>query len=491
MRSAVPGASIVEHLAARQGIGLVDQYGRSLDAPIGDPAENLDPDLRYARRQIEVQTVERWTIGEIRAALSAHDRGMFAASAYLIDAVMGNARVQATLGQRLASMLAAEVSHEPSDPNNPESVACYEAWKANWEGLAPRPVLADIMRHGIMAGFRVVELVWDSSVTPWRLSLKPWFAHSVMWRSAPVSRFQVTTMDQTELIQPGAGKWAVYAPHGLYRGWIQGAVRATAQPWHISNLDAKHWANYNEVHGQPIRKVKASAMMLPETREDFKNDVANMGASPTMMLPQGMDGSDTDVSLLEATSRSWETFKASRSVADMDIVLAIRWSNLSTEVSEGSLAAASEQSDVSAQADQGDAATCEAWFYAEVARPYASVNFGNPDLAPRTKIHISSEQRIAALKMFAESLNTLRSAGCDVDAEWMARRYGLSLKLADALIKAGGIFAYHMQYGIVTVNEVRAKIGLGPIPGGDSAPKVAITPVDPNTLDAKASPEAL
>lgn len=82
---------------------------------------------------------------------------------------------------------------------------------------------------------------------------------------------------------------------------------------------------------------------------------------------------------------------------------------------------------------------------------------------------------------------------CGYTPEEAQRRVGLQKQAVPGVKETTGasapIFAYHIQGGIVTPNEVRNTLGLEPKPGGDTLPTVAVQPTQPPPLAMELSTE--
>jgi phage gp29-like protein len=92
----------------------------------------------------------------------------------------------------------------------------------------------------------------------------------------------------------------------------------------------------------------------------------------------------------------------------------------------------------------------------------------------------------ADLAVQAEVDKTLVGLGVPIPLRYFHERYGRpaptageeSLRYDDA-----NLFGYHLQYGILTINEARARLGLGPVPGGERRPRMLAESATPNAGD--------
>jgi phage gp29-like protein len=463
---------------------VLDQYGRlyadAFKAPTDAMLRPDDPGVVH--RDIPITTLAGdWTINGIRQALGSHKLGQFAQSALLIDDAFGDDRVQATLGSRTGALFGQEVTHAQARADRDGE--CRAAWIEQWEGFAAlRPeeiskrwahqsVMTEAKRWAIMMGFSVSELLWDTSVTPWRVTLKPWHPQYIYYRW-DIRRLVANTSEGPVVIEPGAGKWFVHAPFGFYRGWIHGAIRAIADKWIIKQLAWRDRARYNERHGLPIIKAYVPAAGDAKQKELFIQSMSTLGQEAVVGLPQNVDETGYDLELLEARDRASATFRETIEDADRSIILTIKSQNLTTEVAEGSFAAARQHGNTEQVTLEFDDATFSQDFHEQVARPFAAFNYGDPAKAPFSSWDVAPiEDRGAEAKSILDAstaLTALKASGVPVDVIAYCKKF--KIPVAEAVkqpSKAGQIFAYHIAGGVVTINEVRASLGLGPIAGGE------------------------
>jgi phage gp29-like protein len=300
--------------------------------------------------------------------------------------------------------------------------------------------MSEIMRWAILLGFALVEILWDRSVTPWQPYLKVWNPFFAMYRW-DLRQYQLSTLDGPVATVPGQGKWLLFTPHGTYRGWIQGALRAIAERWYLKQLSWRDWARFNERHGLPIIKAKVPAAGDINQKNNFIRGMHTLGQEAVVGLPQNVDGTGYDVDLMEAKDKAWESFPNLIDRCDKSIVLPILWQNLTTEVKEGSFAAARVHGDVRQNAIEFDNETLSEAIYQQVGRPWAYFNYGDPEVAPYSSWDVRPVEDFVAksdaLQKFSQSMMQLRQAGlAPRHVRLLARRFGLdlgSMKKADPL----------------------------------------------------------
>lgn len=466
----VPAPGTVLGIGGRQS-GLVDQFDRPYRAP-RDPLSGESPQIRAEQLYRDIPTLAlspEWTIAEVRSALTAHVQGQFALSAILCDSITGDDRVQAALGSRVSALFGLPMVHVAAPGDTDERV--LTAWKHAWTLLAPASVLSEIMRWTHLLGFAVAEVLWNTEQTPWQPYLKFWHPQNIRfdWMSRTL---RAITLEGEVEITPGDGRWFVHAPHGIYRGWMQGAVRPLALPWLLRNFAMRDWARYSEVHGLPMLLASIPAMASAEDKAQFIASLQARGGEAIAELPEQIDGAKFDLRLLEASSQSWQGFMQLISKCDMGITLTLQWQNLAggAEVKEGSLAIGRIHSDVKQSALIFDNAMLAFDVQQQLGRPFAEWNFGNADLAPYTARDVETPEdraaRMALLESFSRAVGGLVHAGQPVDVPALARAHGVPLAfLVGQRSGDAPIFGYHLTAGVITRDELRERLGLPPIGG--------------------------
>jgi Protein of unknown function (DUF935) len=408
-----------------------------------DPVRGLTPvekvaRLKHVKRDSPIGgfRVFDWDHDAVTGALVAHCQGNFAASAELCDAVMGDAKVQSVLGSRLAAMLGATVTHRRSrDGDAAMSRAVLDAWRDGYTKLAPNSVVSDLKRYADMLGFAIAELQWDTSRAIWRPRLKVWHPRYTYF-DLQERCFVVMTMDGPERITPGDGRWFLHAPHGLYRGWMQGAIRAVAPAWVERDEALESWSSYNRIHGMPTAVLDVPATARASEVEEIARGIGAKDGASLLIATQGQDGQGYKLSYSEPTTISWEGFKARIEQCNNDIEWALLWQPASAEA--GATTGSREHAGARQALLEFDERTFVDDLREQVARPFAEFNFGDADLAPHTHYEIEPEEdlqkKLSSLESFTRSLSAMNGAGFEFNAQSMARGYGVYVP---GLVKTG------------------------------------------------------
>lgn len=401
-----PPSSNENALKERLGTPKLDQFKTDHPAwqPPQDPLSKAKKsDTRIVYRDLPIiAALTDWSVQGMREALASHSIGIFYASADLADAILGDDRVQATLGSLISGLFGHEVIFEPAN----DSIAAREvldAWVDCWPRWATPAVFSELEAYSTLMGFESAQIVWDTEKPIWCPHIKPWHPRYEYYHW-DLRRYIAISQNGQIPIVPGDGKWLLHAPFGEYRGWIRGAIRAVAQPWLMRQWAFRDWARYSEKHGIPIVKAFAPAASAEDQRDAFEAALAQLGSESTILLNRGVDGANSyDVEYAEPTDDSWQSFPGLIDRCDMSIVLALMFQNLTTEVKGGSFAATSSHMDIREGQLEFKDASWRTTLRRDVARPFAWLNFGDPELAPKSRWNLPRlSERAAAADAFVK-----------------------------------------------------------------------------------------
>ena len=421
-----------------------DSFGRPqrvLDDPAWQPPAdplkrpNLAAQAMVISREIPLVSVQTsWTITDVRSAYQAMNIGLFDLPSQMVDAIVADPRVQAALTARTSGLLGRQVSLRIPRRfrHSPMAKECLRAFRRAWPAMAAESILSELQKWTLMMGFGPGQLLWDTSGKYAIPHLIPWNPRYVYYHWL-FRKYVAITLDGQEPINAGDGHWVNHCPHGEYRGWYRGIVRGVAQPWLIRAYAFRDWARYSERHGFPIIKAKTPAAGDPVQIQQFRASLSTIGQETIVQIPQGVEKQYSfDLEYLEASDGNWEGFQKLIQECSMEITLALMGQNLTTEVKEGSLAAARVHADIKQALLEADARALAMTIYNQIARPFAAINFGNPDLAPVIEWDVSPPEdfqtKVTTFKSFSDAIHQLRVAGNDVDdINALAADFGLQL----------------------------------------------------------------
>lgn len=400
-----------------------------------DPVKGLAPQERRARASRILRDLPNWcsqygwTWQAVARAVEQHTAGNFAASGELCDAVLSDDRVQSSLGGRVSALFGLPMKIGASHEGDKAMAdAAARLWRESFPRMAPRSSLSELKRHAIMMGFGVAEIQWDMSVSPWLPKLKVWHPRN-MFYNVTERQLYALTQDGPVAVVPGDGRWLVHAPHGLFRGWVHGAIRSVAPQWVLRQQAFKDWARYNERHGLPIMLATLPAVTEADVADKFIRDLDNMGAESVILCQSNQDGTKTEVTMLEASDQSWGSFKGLIDQANGSIDGALLYQQMGEVNKEGDAPGERDHGSARQSLLEFDESTLALDIREQMARPFCEFNFGNADLAPHTHWDVmppeDHQKQLSMLESFTRSVTAMRGSGLDFDVDGLAKYYGI------------------------------------------------------------------
>jgi hypothetical protein len=426
---------------------LVDALGRTIprtDDPAFQPPAAPDANAMRAgvtviRREVPIITTNTsWTPQGVRDAIGSMVIGLFQDCSQLSDTIMSDSRVSATLASRTGGLLGRPVTHTiPKGLEDDEDAKkAHRVWTKNWDRIFPESVASEFLRWTLMQSFGLAQNIWDTTGKHWIPEPSVW--HPLYTYYHWLYRCYVAiTQDGQVPVTPGDGSWILHAPHGAYRGWMRGSVWSIAPWWLSRNYALRDWSRYSERHGMPMILAMTPAASDPAQSSQFKQAMSTLGQDTVVQLPQGVEPQYSyGLELLEATDQGWQGFHQLIEQCNTEITLAIMGQNLTTEVKEGSFAAARVHADVRQTLLEADARALERTIREQIAKPFAMVNWGRPEIAPVTKWNLDpyedSHTMAQTFQAFATAYAAMRKSGKEIqNIEKLAEDFGLRLHLGD------------------------------------------------------------
>lgn len=460
----------------------------------GDARRPVLPPVPSAliHREAPIPVSPEWDVAAIRSIVREHEAGLLTRSAMLAEVMDRSPRIQSALNTRCLGVLGLPCVVEPALSDDEDASLASElaaTWEAALPEVCPEETLGELLRWAVMLGVAVAEVIWEQDRSgAWVPRLRPWHPMHIYWRW-DLRQYTVITQEGVVPILPGDGKWVVLT-YARTRSWMRGAVRCLGLEDAVRTYAVRDWARYSEKHGFPVigLKVPLGSSETAETR-DMVDEVMSLGSEGLIVLPQSeRQGASYDATLIEPRDTAWQAFERLIERCDADVSLAILGQNLTSEVTGGSFAAAQVHDRVRTDYLEADSALIASALRAQLAVPWAQFNYGRPELAPTARWDASPPSdrgdEASSLGAAGDALARWQAAGADVDVEAFARQFGVPLREGQREPKRAQVYAYHLQFGILTVNEARAlALGLPPIPGGDVPPSTA-PPAEETTDEA-------
>lgn len=415
--------------------------------PPTDPLkkEGLEARASVIHREIPLSVVQTgWAINQVRSANASMVNGEFDAPAQLCDAMTGDSRVISALTSRSTLIMGRPMTFQTPRHLRDSAAAkeCRDAWREHWPSTFTEAVMSDMQMWGIMMGAWAGQILWDTrgkiaGKPMWRPYITPFHMRYVYYHWT-YRCYVAVTLDGQVPIKPGDGHWMMHCPYGEYRGWMRGAMRAIAPWWLSRNYALRDWARFSERHGMPIGLARVPQGADAVRIKQYRNALQQLGNESILELPTSADPKtgSYDFDWLQTDGKGSEAFKDLIEQDNTEITLAILMQNLTSEVKEGSYAAARVHGNVLQVVCEADARALSHTLYTQLLRPFAAINFGDAELAPRAVWNVKpveDKKTLAeAFQALGNGANQLRLAGKSVsNLGRLGRRMGFPFQPGD------------------------------------------------------------
>jgi phage gp29-like protein len=380
---------------------------------------------------------DRWTVGKVRAALTAHITGQFGDSARLVDAMLADDRVNADTRTRVFAVTGLPFRLEPAqigDQRRAKAVA--REVETLWPHIATQAVLHDLIRWSVLFGFSLASTSWETSARQWLPRLTFWHPQHATWQDFDRT-LRVQTTAGESLVAPGGGTWVLHAPDGA-RPWMEGAVRGLAIQWLARSYAMRDQSRDSEKYGLHVMGAVVPSESDKDEKEAFFSDLRRLGSEGLVMLPRDREDRGFDVKYLDPGTPAWEGFERLIARCERSIATRILGQSNTASPDGGSYAKAVALDAIRQDLLESDARSLSQTLYAQVLRPWAQYNFGDADLAPRPVWDATPPADTASLatthKTAGEAIASWSTAaaavGLAVDVEALAQTYGVPLRRA-------------------------------------------------------------
>ena len=458
-----------------------------------------EPDNRFAALQEQAKRFGKvfsqlsadikptWTVAAMRSALLRHERGDFEQSAKLVDTMARDDRLPSVLDLRVRGLIGARFDLQPatmhSEAEQEKANEVSAVIESRWHEMFPEDALIELLQWRHMMGFALAQLVWVREAGFWLPTLDVWHP-SYVWFEEDANRWHVNAREGDIIIDPADPTWVLIGSG--QRPYMTGKVRSLADPWMSRRFTWRDWSRYNEVHGMPIRLAMVPAVADDSDQAAFANDLRVLATETTITLPQNLDeqGSSFGAELLEASDQAHETFKNLLDQTADTFAVRLLGNNLVSEVRGGSFAAALQGGSTFVMLLSGDGHELSTQLRKQALTWVAELNYGDRALAPHPTWHTEPEKdvkaRADAMTAAAGAITAMAAANVPLDLQSVAEDFNIPIDPAAENINASAaLFRYHLDFGILTINEARARLGLGPVADGDQRASLSAQPAAP------------
>ena len=434
-----------------------------------------------------VQSFSRWSVDTVKMALDDHERGYFMESATLVDSMGRDDRIKGCLGTRVKALVGKNglpFNVKPSDDGNKARCKVIARQLAPlWQRVLPDSTLAALIRDATMLGVALARVVWTLLDGQWVPSLIPVPAHGLYYNYSGVDGqvgYYLQTLTGVIFIDPEDPHWFLYAPAGP-RAWMDGAVRALGMMYVMRGFSYRDWVRYCEKHGMPIITISEPSDASPASKDAFYKRLQKLGSESVIRLPVNKDGNGFKIAMVEATDTAWQTFDHFIARIDIAVAVVLLGQNMTTDPQANAHGVQNARL-VRQDYLDADVQPLMTELREQIIKPWGRYNIAgwDDDLAPwadwDTRPPEDLKARSDTLVSLSDAITKLVDAGLPVDATKLAEQYNVPLRPGADRNDFGSLTQQHYTFGIITVNEARARLGLEPFPDGDVPTKAPVAP---------------
>lgn len=230
----------------------------------------------------------------------------------------------------------------------------------------------------------------------------------------------------------------------------------------------KCWSVFNEKYGAPTAVARYGTGTTESEQQRLAEVMETLHSNAGILVPEGVS-----LELLEARrSSASNTYRDFADWCNDEISKLVLGQTLTTSEGRrsGSLALGRVHEAVRADYLAADARALAAVVSGQLVRWIVDFNFGPSTPAPQLVFDCSSA---AEFKQELELDRELVKMGVPLPSRYFYEKYRRpapvpgerGLRYDDA-----NLYQYHLQFGVLTINEVRASLGLDPVPWGGRPP---------------------
>ena len=359
-----------------------------------------------------------------------------------------------------------------------------DEFTAMWEDLDTSGLLTDMM-DAVSKGVSFTALKWRS-VNGRFVVVGHEYVHQKHWRyDIDGKRFRLITDEYPMGYLPQFGQVVEHIHRAKSGSPTRAGVMRTCVWMHLFlSFAIKDWVTFSEVYGMPVRIGKYDPSTGKDEREALELAVAMIGSDAA-----GIISKDTEIELLEAAkASSVDVYQKLIDLCEATQSKAVLGQTLTSgEGQHGTQALGNVHEEVRQDLKKADARAVSKSLRMQLIRPWIVFNYGAEyaDRAPKPVPQISDPEDLVAASTVVK---TLREAGLRIPITWVQEKFGIPAPQDDEAFLEESVdsklYEYHLRYGVPTVNEVRGRLGLEPIKGGDVATAEPAT-AQPNSAQPK------
>jgi phage gp29-like protein len=408
------------------------------ELPENDPLANIGTTSTKVQVELPTLGIGKWSQpAQVLAALEAHDIGNFRSSGLLMQALLTDPAIRGPLDVRCKALTGLPVVFKPADDSE-EAKECAEYVTAHWREWLTCEEQERFMRTRLLMGASLAQAIWttskDKKMVP---EVNCWEPTWIFWywdgQHRNFGRWQVITSNGTVEPVSGDRNW-IWALNTIKDPQYTGLIRSLALRFIARQQALQGLGKYQQRYALAILKLKQ-----PSTFDEA--DVANIqsqlqvDASPVVTLPQGDTPEaswDLEWESIESSS-GWQVFIETLSTMKAEMAIDILGQTLTSDTGAkggGSKAQASVHDQVRLDLRTSDAVQDASIWRDQLLKPFAALNYGDPELAPLMEYEVAPPTDLSAkadsLLKLSQALQTFDNP--NIDAEAILMEFGVPLK---------------------------------------------------------------
>lgn len=373
------------------------------------------------------QSITRWHMADLEAAIHAADTGELRRPAQLCRALRRDGILSGVLSTRTGGL----VRLPRKFSGDPEMVGALQGVgrrRGIFEQMFPSAELSLLAADGILLGAGIAQM----------LSVKG-RAFPVMRRLDPewlVYRWNEDAWYYQSLhglipITPGDGRWILHVPGGGDQPWSHGLWPALGRAYIAKEHAILNRENYAAKLANAARVAYAPGSASEEQKQSWFRKVMAWGANTVFGLTPGYE-----VKLLESNGRGFEVFSDIIEKSDQEFVIAIAGQSVTTDGGTG-FANAGVHDAIRADLIQDTAESLAHTINEQGIPPWVNVTYGADaleraplvewDVTPPKNLQAAAQATLTAAQALTAATVALEPHGKRVDADEYALRFNIPI----------------------------------------------------------------
>lgn len=380
------------------------------------------------------QSLSKWTLSKVTAALDEHKQGCFYQSALLADALLDDPQIFAHARTRVGAFSSRSGLPFSIDASNGVDDRRAESVRRRveqlWWDMVPDAELASLHMDAVFLGVAVGRTVWKREHGEWIPRLERLRPSGLRWDDTIHAFRYLDGCGVDHIVTPGVNGWVLHAPFGG-DSWTKGALRALGIPFFARTFAViRDWLRFNERHALPALIVEDRFPQSDDIEgqegeagaSEFFEQFRNLGKNPVIRLPQGQtsDEPKANARWLELVSTSYEGFERLYNKLQAEIVSVLLGRDPESSAAKLGGDGASVVEKVRNEHLIADADALQNTLRDQVLKPFVGFNV-SPNLlglAPWPKWQARPQadlaSRVSTLNTAADALAKLESLGIDI-----------------------------------------------------------------------------